>query len=195
MSESAVLEVTNEDGAACGPGEVGRVLVTDLHNLATPVVRYDIGDYAEVGTACHCGRGLPTLARIVGRERNLVLAPDGSRHWPSGLSGLAKVAPAIVQHQVIQLDRHRIEARLVVERALTTAEERAVADLLHGSVGPGFSVALTYSAERLEPARSGKFEEFICGVDGNAPLVAHLHRHVSHGNRHHRLPVSGHASV
>ena len=45
------------------PGEIGRLVVTRLHHFATPLLRYDIGDYAEVGDACPCGRGLPVLRR------------------------------------------------------------------------------------------------------------------------------------
>src|SRR6185437_7693292 len=44
MSESLIVEVLDENGHACREGESGRVVLTDLHNFATPVVRYDIGD-------------------------------------------------------------------------------------------------------------------------------------------------------
>lgn len=83
MAEGAVVEVLRPDGSPCGPGETGKVVITDLHNFATPVVRYAPGDLAEVGEPCPCGRGLPTLRRIVGRSRNLILMPDGRRLWPS----------------------------------------------------------------------------------------------------------------
>ena len=33
----------------CKPGQVGRVVVTSLHNFAMPLLRYEIGDFAEVG--------------------------------------------------------------------------------------------------------------------------------------------------
>lgn len=70
QSENVLLEIVGDDGRPCAPGEVGRVLVTSLHNFATPLVRYELGDYAEAGAACACGRGLPVITRIPGRERN-----------------------------------------------------------------------------------------------------------------------------
>ncbi|MEO6609789.1 MAG: AMP-binding protein, partial [Aestuariivirga sp.] len=82
MAENLIVEILNKGGKPCVPGEVGRVVLTDLHNFATPIFRYDIGDYAEQGDGCLCGRGLPTLNRIMGRERNLVMKPDGTRNWP-----------------------------------------------------------------------------------------------------------------
>lgn len=67
QSEVAYVEVVNDSGEPCGPGEVGRVLVSTLHNYAMPLLRYDVGDLAEVGEPCDCGRTLPVLNRIVGR--------------------------------------------------------------------------------------------------------------------------------
>jgi phenylacetate-CoA ligase len=67
QSENLLLEVVGDDGRPCGPGETGRVLVTSLHNFATPLIRYDLGDRAEVGAPCACGRGLPVIARVLGR--------------------------------------------------------------------------------------------------------------------------------
>jgi phenylacetate-CoA ligase len=94
MAESVILEVVDDQGRPCREGEAGRVLLTDLHNFAMPILRYEIGDYAEPGGACPCGRGLPTLRRILGRERNLVLMPDGSRHWPLvGFHQYREIAP------------------------------------------------------------------------------------------------------
>ena len=54
QSESILPEVLGDDGTPCLPGEVGRVVITALHNFATPLIRYELGDYAEVGEACPC---------------------------------------------------------------------------------------------------------------------------------------------
>jgi phenylacetate-CoA ligase len=76
QSESLLVEVLNDDGQPCKPGEIGRIVITDLHNFATPIIRYEIRDYAEAGPACPCGRGLAALARIMGRRRNMVVFPQ-----------------------------------------------------------------------------------------------------------------------
>jgi phenylacetate-CoA ligase len=70
QSESVLVEVLDGWNRACAPGTVGRVVVTTLQNFAMPLVRYDIGDLAEVGAPCPCGRGLPVLTRIAGRVRD-----------------------------------------------------------------------------------------------------------------------------
>ena len=67
--EQALVEVLDGQGRPCGPGEIGRVVATPLNNFAMPLLRYDVGDTAEVGAPCACGRGLPVLSRIVARDR------------------------------------------------------------------------------------------------------------------------------
>lgn len=83
QAESVILEILGDDGIPCKPGEAGRVVWSSLHNFAMPLLRYAIGDYAEAGESCDCGRGFPVLRRIVGRQRNMLVRPDGVRHWPS----------------------------------------------------------------------------------------------------------------
>jgi phenylacetate-CoA ligase len=164
MAEGILAEVLNDSGEPCAEGEIGRVTVTDLHNFATPLVRYDIGDFAEVGPRCPCGRGFPTWTRIVGRERNLVLMPDGSRHWPvTGFIRCRDVAP-ILQYQLVQRSRDAIDARLVVERTLSIAEEDHLRELFHSCIGYPFRLQLSYVDGRIPHGPSGKFDEFVCEV-------------------------------
>jgi len=164
MAENLMVEVLNGDGTACGEGETGRVVATDLRNFATPLIRYDIGDIAEVGPPCRCGRGLPTLSRIFGRERNLVLLPDGTRHWPRvGFCHFREIAP-VMQYQFIQDGRETIELRLVTERPLNAHEEAGLTARVQKTLGFDFAVHFTYFPERLPPGANGKFEEFVCRV-------------------------------
>ena len=55
MSEGLIAEVLRPDGSPCGEGETGKVVITDLHNHATPVVRYALpkpAGSARAGAAC-----------------------------------------------------------------------------------------------------------------------------------------------
>jgi phenylacetate-CoA ligase len=118
QSENVLVEILDDDGQPCAPGEIGRVVVTTLHNFATPLIRYEIMDYAEVGEPCPCGRGLPVIKRVVGRERNIAVYPDGRRFYPSfPASAWADIAP-IRQIQLIQSSPENINIRLVMEREL-----------------------------------------------------------------------------
>ena len=164
MAESLLVEVIDEAGVPCDVGQVGRVVATDLHNFATPLVRYDIGDYAEVAGPCPCGRGLPTLKRIVGRERNLIVMPDGTRHWPLvGFHRFRDVAP-VAQYQLIQHTRENIEVRLVVDKPLATQQEDSLRQVIQEALGYAFALRFTYFDGTLPRGANGKFDEFVCNV-------------------------------
>lgn len=167
-SESLLVEVLDEQGRPCGPGEVGRVVVTDLHNFATPLIRYELRDYAEAGPPCPCGRGLPTLARILGRHRNMVVLPDRRRYWPMvGLGRFHEIA-SILQYQMVQKNLEEVEMRIVLAGAgeLSPAQAQRLIELVQGALGHPFRISLRYFAGELPDSRGGKFEEFVSEVGG-----------------------------
>lgn len=162
MAEAMIVEVLREDGSACAAGETGRLVITDLRNFATPMIRYDIGDWGEAGGACACGRGLPTLSRILGRTRNLILMPDGTRHWPLvGFDRFREIAP-VRQYQFIQTGREEIELRLAVERPLLPEEETALTTHIQKALGHSFALNFVYFDGAIPAGPGGKFEEFVC---------------------------------
>jgi phenylacetate-CoA ligase len=163
-AETHLVEVLDDADRAVAPGEVGRLVVTSLHNYVMPLIRYAINDHAEVGPPCPCGRGLPTLRRILGRSRHMLTLPDGRRHWPLlGFAGFRDVAP-VVQYQVVQRSLAAIEVRLVVERPLTAADEAGLARLLRTALGHPFEFDFRYFEGAIPRGPGGKFEEFI-GLD------------------------------
>jgi phenylacetate-CoA ligase len=166
QSENVLVEVLDEQGRLCAPGQIGRVVITALHNFAMPLIRYEIGDYAEVGEACACGRGLPTLRRIMGRQRNMAILPDGSRRWPAiELSGSDELAefPPIHQFQLIQRTRTEMEMLLVAHRHLTEREEQRLREWIDTAVGHAFDTKITY-VDSIPRSATGKFEDFRCEV-------------------------------
>lgn len=164
QSESLRVEILDEAGNACRPGEVGRVVVSSLHNFAMPLVRYDMRDYAEAGPPCPCGRGLPTLARVLGRKRNMLVLPSGEKRWPlTGFMKYREIAP-IRQYQLVQKDLENIETRLVVDAALSRQQEEALAEVICTYLGHPFHVSFTY-LDAFPPHPGGKFEDFISVLD------------------------------
>ena len=168
QAEGVLLEVLDAEGRACGPGEIGRVVITPLHNFAMPLIRYDLGDHAEVGPPCPCGRGLPVLRRILGRTQNMVTLPSGERIWPllssNDISDVLAIAP-LRRYQFVQKSVDLIQMNLVAVRPLSAAEE----DGLKGWVGERFrhpfEVELRYH-EEIPLSAAGKFQDFVSEVAG-----------------------------
>lgn len=163
VQEGSILEVLDPLGAPCEPGEIGRVVVTTLHNFAMPLIRYDLGDFAEVGEPCDCGRGLPVLNRIAGRVRNMLVLPSGKKIWP--FLGFYRDTLPVRQRQVIQHSVDHVELRLVVDRPLTGLEEEQARVHFCETIGHPFRVTITYLDE-IPRSSGGKFEEFTSLVAG-----------------------------
>lgn len=164
MSESLIVEILDQDGEPCAPGEIGRIVVTDLVNLASPLIRYDIGDYAQLGGSCSCGRGLARLDKILGRRRNLIVKPNGDRHWPLvGFHDFDDIAP-IRQYQMIQETVERITVRFVTDEPLTADQKTAFTGLVQKALGYEFEMEILDQRDNLPRQPAGKFEEFISKV-------------------------------
>ena len=161
QAEGIVVELLDDRGAPCSPGAAGRVVLTPLHNLAMPLIRYEIGDYAEAGEPCGCGRGLPVIRRVLGRSRNMARTPDGRRYFPSfAAERWMRVAP-VLQLQLVQKSLLRIEANVVCGRPLAATESAALADALRASLGHPYEVVVV-PVERIPRSPSGKYEDFRC---------------------------------
>lgn len=160
QAEGVVVEVLDAAGRPCAPGEIGRVVVTTLHNFASPLIRYEVGDYAEAGASCPCGRALPVLKRIVGRTRNMLTLPNGKLRWPVfGYAELARIVE-IQQMQIVQHSAEELEVRLQVRRTPTPKEEEAIAAVLSKTLGHRFGYRFRYQDE-IPRGASGKYEEFL----------------------------------
>ncbi len=164
MAESLIVEVLNEQNLPCDPGEIGRIVITDIQNLASPIIRYDIGDYAEVGSPCECGRGLMKLDRILGRQRNLVVKPNGDRHWPLvGFHDFDSIAP-IRRYQMVQESLQQITVRFVTDEPLSQDQKSAFVALIQKALGYEFDLEILDQRDDLPSQPNGKFEEFISKV-------------------------------
>lgn len=164
QSESALVEVVDDEGKHVGPGAIGRVVVTTLHNFAMPLIRYELGDFAEVGEPCECKRGLPVLARIMGRSRNMLRLRNGNLRWPAmGTAEFLDAAP-IRQFRFIQKSFDDLEAHLVPTRPLSVSEEAKIAGIVSSHLGVQFRVSFVYH-EQLLVASGQKAEDFVSELD------------------------------
>ena len=102
VAEDSVLMETLP---AAGGGE--RLVLTNLHNEAMPLIRYDQADLAVVGDGapCPCGRRFRRLEAIQGRVMDTILRPDGSHIPPFSVTSTIREIPGVRRFQIVQ-DRH-----------------------------------------------------------------------------------------
>jgi phenylacetate-CoA ligase len=117
--ENLVVEVIVREGnevRPARPGELGEVVLTDLHNHGSPFIRYVNGDLATpmADTPCRCGRSLCRLEAIEGRAADTLR--DGAGRPVAGMFFMvlfSVLADKVRQFQVVQRKDRSIDVRLV----------------------------------------------------------------------------------
>ena len=117
--ENLVLEIVVRKGDSerpAQPGELGEVVVTDLHNYGAPFIRYLNGDLAVAlpPQRCACGRALSRLQRVEGREMDTLRDIGGRPVGGMFFSVLFSViADKVREFQVVQRKDRSIDLKLV----------------------------------------------------------------------------------
>ena len=165
QEDNMIVEVLDDYDKPCAPGEIGRVIVTDLNNYATPVIRYDIGDFAEVAPLCPAGRQTFALRRIVGRTRHMLRLRNGQRAVPYTMNkhDFTPLAP-IRQVQLAQISLDEIEFRYSSTRPLTDGEVKAVLAMAEDALPFPFNFRAVRLPE-IPRLPGGKFLEFSYEIE------------------------------
>ncbi len=108
------VEVVDDEGKPLPYGEEGRILVTNLHNYAMPLIRYAIGDEGCLGSPqrCQCGREWQTLAKITGRTSEKLYLFNGKRFGGSFLHTAFDHLPLLQRYQIHQFDFDKLFIKL-----------------------------------------------------------------------------------
>lgn len=166
--EHCLFEIVDADGAACGPGEQGRLLLTCLTNPAMPLVRYDSGDLARAADGpCPCGRTLPAFADLVGRRLHLASLPAGVYAQEHALRALLETLPpeawrGITQYQI----RHARAGHFTLVLGTTGAAPAALTD--------GVRTAWAARSDSL-PLQITTQPHIPCGVNGKYQVFVSEH--------------------
>jgi phenylacetate-CoA ligase len=143
----------------------GRVVVTDLLNRATPLLRYEIGDLATTKPgACRCGRGLPRIGMITGRTSDVLLTPDGGQ--VSGISLLDTVTihiPGFRQVQVLQDRLDELCFHVVRDGAFSEASLRMLAEAVRRYFGAAMRHRVVF-VDAVPLTGRGKYQFSVCRV-------------------------------
>ncbi|MGD1879901.1 MAG: phenylacetate--CoA ligase family protein [Kiloniellaceae bacterium] len=121
-SEHCIVEIVDQDGKPCAPGQSGRIVVTALKNLAMPLLRYDTDDVAEVPEGpCPCGRILPSFGKVVGRYSRIAYLPEGTLGYVGALRTVLEEMPEELLHDLRQFQVHQFRDGRFELRLRTTA--------------------------------------------------------------------------
>lgn len=158
--EVGYMEVVDSEGKPAVEGEqVGELVCTGLLSREMPLVRYAVGDRvarSQSKMACSCGRTLPMIERIEGRNADMLVGPDGRRVF--GVSSVFYGLP-IVESQIIQEATLALRVLVVPSLGFGTQSSAAIASRLRQRVGDvAVNVELVTSVPR---GPNGKFKPVV----------------------------------
>jgi phenylacetate-CoA ligase len=109
--------------------------VTKLNELAMPLIRYAMDDFATDGLQnCSCGRGYPTIARVHGKTLSVIRCTDGTAIAAQAFVLLLDYQP-VRKYQVVQEADYSINLRLVPGDGYDDTVEAKILSLIRHVVG------------------------------------------------------------
>jgi phenylacetate-CoA ligase len=167
--EVGVTEILNdEEDAPLPDGETGRLVCTGLLNRTMPLIRYDTGDrgFLSPEMVCACGRSLPMLGGIEGRQDDVLLTRDGRRI--GRLDPVFKADLAIREAQIIQESPARVIVRYIPAPGCSKTALQMLVGRLQERLGD-MEIVLE-EVEKIPRSSNGKFRAVISKVNPGAVL-------------------------
>jgi phenylacetate-CoA ligase len=152
---SHYFEILNDKMKPCKTGEFGKVYVTTLDNYSMPLIRYDIGDIAvSSDKVCSCGRGLPLIASVMGRDVNLFKTKKEELIDGEFFTHLFYHKSWVNKFQVIQKDYDLIHIEIVGDEC--SYEQKSIEKQIKVVMGNDCKIKWEFTNE-IEPTKSGKY--------------------------------------
>lgn len=140
-------------------GELSRIVITDLFNFATPVIRYDTGDLAIVEEHDKYGK---VIKRIEGRKRDFIYNTSGGLVSPSAVTVNMWKFSKIKQYQLIQ--NGKSDYILKLNGAKGVYDDNEIIKLFKSFLGEDANIKIKH-IEGIPLLSSGKFQTTICKYD------------------------------
>jgi phenylacetate-CoA ligase len=140
---NVIVECDDKLTASFNGASLSRLLITHLHSYATPIIRYDIGDFAELHDQCRCGHDGPTISNIYGRGKHFLRHPNG-RLLPFYVSTRVLLEAATFKEcRFSQTKIDTIVLEISGRDTIPAEEEEALKKLVAKVTDPAFKVEIT----------------------------------------------------
>jgi len=137
------------------PGEMGRLVITDLYNYAMPFIRYDTGDLAR----SNCSKNeIITLEKLEGRTADMLEDVFGNKISSASINNRIHKVNGIEQYQVIQENKIKYKI-LVVKRNNEFKEEECIEEMKQ-CLGNSAEIVIDI-VEKIEVQKNGKYKTTI----------------------------------
>ncbi len=149
-----ILDIKEDKPAK--PGELGRIVVTDLYNLATPMIRYDTGD---LGKFCHFENDkIPNFEIVIGRKKDILYNTKGEIVSPFIIHANLYNYPELNQFQIIQKNKYEYTFKINCKSDFLREEEFII--FFKSYLGTEAEISIEYTNE-IPLLSSGKRRTII----------------------------------
>ena len=166
MEDNLIVEIVAGDKES-GAGEI---VVTDLFNYATPLIRYKLGDYASIPRVnCSCGRSLRTIGNIHGRAYDCIYTKRGNIYHPEIImyifEDIKDNVGGIDQFQVIQESIESLCIRIVKADDYSLDMEKYIDKEIKARLDTNISTRYEY-VDEIQREASGKLRLVKSNIHG-----------------------------
>jgi|GEM_PF-2497186 len=156
-----------------------KIIGTQYHNKAFPLVRYDTGDSVLIDSdhlICKCGRKSRVVKEILGREVEYLLLENGQKIVRVGL--IFANAFNIKKAQIIQHTKGEAEFLIVKGNNYTQRDEQNLIKEITDLLGKDFRYRIRYT-ENLSRTKNGKTRLIINETEIDKGLVKSSYNYVN----------------
>ena len=156
-----IVEIVDDEGRPVPPGRPGHIALTDLHNYATPLLRYVNGDEGILDTRrCACGRESDRIQEVLGRTCDIIDGLNGRKVFSYFFASLFfslnwSERYQLRRFQIIQENEEQLTLNLIVGQRPSQEEEKRLTARIVDYLGP-MKITIAY-LDQLIVSPSGKF--------------------------------------
>jgi len=164
--ENLFMEIIKDDGIPAKPGEMGNIIITDLHNYGMPFIRYQIGDMAVAPREpeCSCGRGLPLVESIVGRSLDIIRTSEGRAIPGEFFPHLMKEFRWVKQFQIVQDKIDAVQVKIIKTDGFKDAEFNFMKAEIKNLAGEKMAVEYIF-VDDIPLTKTGKFRVTVSNLN------------------------------
>lgn len=140
------------------PGQLGRLVITDLHNRAMPLIRYDTGDLA---VTTDLPGHIKTIDALYGRAAGCLTNTEGRLVSDVALSGAMEPFVDIVKYQMVQKPGHTYCLKFAGK--ISPAEQKELESRLYSCFGANAILELM-SVDDIPCGPNGKHKTSVTEV-------------------------------
>jgi phenylacetate-CoA ligase len=163
-AESIIVEIIDHKGNPLPPDNRGEIVITHLYSHDFPFIRYKTGDIGVLSEErCLCGRSLPLLKTIDGRNTDFIITPEGKIMHGLSLIYILREIPGIKEFRIIQEKPDHFIVNIVKDSIFRAESETIIRKGFQKRMGTDIRVDFKYLS-KIEVERSGKFRHIVSNI-------------------------------